>query len=309
MSGRDLATYDDAGDLDVSADTGPVVETGDDTREDMRQIVADLREDTRRGLAKGSTRAARQATGKGQTTYERRAGAPVQTSQKTKDNWASLPDHAREDFRRLGQAYNTVAEFAQPLLPYHNLCIKNGTTIERALAEVNQLENLMLQDPVAGFTAIARRMGLDPVSAAQAWLNSVMLNVPSPQQVYAQRSQDQAAQQLVNEVEAFGRSHPWFEILRPDMAQLIERGAASSLEDAYQLASLRNPDTRALAARQLAGAGVNPGRAAVVAAKAAAEAVSGAPSSRGSYEAPLPENDGSARSIARAAIARQRGQV
>jgi hypothetical protein len=288
MAGRDLTEY--SGDSDTEVATVPESEGPADTALDIREAIADLKEDDARGLARGESNANRRKV-QG-SSFERRVGIPKDFSPKAQAGWGQVPKSIKNEVHKaLGQRDEYLA-YLKPLVPFINLCQKNGTNLPTALARYNEIENVFIADPVRGLTMICKALGVDPVAAIRAW--NVSLSNPGWQN-QTQAPRQQQADPAYAEIEAMRRDprFPGFDALRPRMSQLLTTGKVDDLQAAYFLAaSERNKSSNAVAR-----------------AKAAARSVSGAPGGGSGHSPGMGDPNMSRRDLIRAAIAAQRGEA
>jgi hypothetical protein len=301
MSGGGLVQYeggDESGHSVEVRDTGPPIETIEDRVSDIRQIVADQKIENARGLKRGSLTAAKGGP-KRLTSHDHRAGPPVGASDALSKHWTKLPAELRSDLRRLQDQHDAYASAWIKINPYADLCRQNGTNQAAVLADVHQLENLIDRDPVSAIQEMSRRKGWNPVTIMSEWLRRDVAVQQTPQSYRAavpqQHSVQQHADQLVADFVCSGR-YPRFQELALPMERLITLGYASDLPTAYAMAAQNSPQT----ARS---------QQAVSQARAAAKAVSGAPTSGTNQHvlAGLPANAG-VRETIRAAINAQLGR-
>jgi hypothetical protein len=288
--GGDLTAYQ--GDDLAEMPEGQLSEGPADTVQDIKDIVESMKEDQARGVRRGtSIEHKRQTQG---DAFSRRIGLPKSFSEKAAAHWANLPRAVKGDVRKIEadrDGWRAAANSWAPLMPFAKLCASNGTTLERALHEYNALENLFIRDPVEAVGQMCQRLGIDPramINAAIARLNNPGMYTPAPQQ---QQQQADPAAAAVNQMAKDPR-FPHFMQLRQRMSQLISNGASDNLAHAYMLAFNERSGKSNVVAR----------------ARAAAKAVSGAPSSGHVPSGVGPASD-SRRDIIRAAIAAQRGEI
>lgn len=205
----------------------------------------------------------------------------------------------------VNKGFAKLAEF-KPIERFAEMARSSGTTLDQALERYTNMEQTLRRDPIAGFEAMSKNIGVHPVQWAQAVLaryggaanqaaagegaqgyqtpsgpdlSPIMAEVSQLKSYIAQQQQ----QQVQSEIQKFASdpAHVFFENVRPQMAQLIQAGVASDFKDAYDKACWANPEIRGLLIKQQAGSGQAVAAkqvAAVSQARAAARATNGAPS-------------------------------
>jgi hypothetical protein len=183
-------------------------------------------------------------------------------------HWDRLPAGVRSDVKELQQ----WRDFAAPLMPFAELCQRNGTNIYTALRQYNGLENIFIQDPCEGFVAICRRQGIDPQVMARAFWQRVF----DPQSWAASRVNDSSYQTgashmagaaMQADINAFMKANPGAEHFRADMVNLLSGVNFEAGVSNWQML------TWAL------GQAVKDARAKAAAVKKASKAVGGSPGS------------------------------
>jgi hypothetical protein len=202
-------------------------------------------------------------------------------SDQTKQDWHSTPESVRgavhqmaKEFQGAYRKYKADNETMNELRPYHDLAIKQGTSIRRAMDNYYGMEMKLRQDLVGGLDVIvqnvARSQGLVGPHGGPLNLRDVMQHVltmtPEQQQLSQQRNlqasaeqqlgamqqQVQQQQQVLNQilyqqkftytrsqVDQFAETHPRFDELAEQIKRELEHGY--SLEVAYKRAELLRP--------------------------------------------------------------------
>jgi hypothetical protein len=251
---------------------------------------------------------------------------PRRLANRTKGVWQTLSPELREDI------VAREAEFDNALKRYDGLgafavkAERNGTTLQAAIRDFDQMEQALRQDPIAGAMAVWNRMGYPVNQVIQEFLRRAT-GQPSqqqapPQQVqgltYEHLQQELTRRDIANQAKTF-EADPRHQFLEPviegvpdeqqppvrrTMIGLLKSGLANGYENAY------NQACRLL---ELTKDGVSPEQARKTAAanqaRAAGKATVGAPSQESSARRQAPDSgkDESVLDTVRAAVARQRG--
>jgi hypothetical protein len=210
----------------------------------------------------------------------------------------------------INKGFAKLAEY-KPIEQYAEMAKRNGTTLDYALQQYTGIEQLLKQDFLSGIDRLCQNSRIDPVSLAQAILarsgsapqtaagdqqqgyQTPQSAVPEPvmqkiQQLesYIAHQQQVQAQQAQAEVQssiqqfAADPSNKFFENVRPQMAQLMQTGTASTLKEAYDAACWMNPEIRNLLIKQQSTgqAQVAKQAAAATQARQATKSITGSPS-------------------------------
>lgn len=198
--------------------------------------------------------------------------APPQSwSSSAKDEWARLPRavqdevHKRESdvargFQERAQQINDLQPIAQVLQPYAQKLAMRGIHPATAVQQLLAVQDLLDRDPIEGVAHVARSYGVDLRQYAAAFQQAQQPQDPQVQAVQqklsqiegylqqsAQAQQQQEMARITQEIDAFRAdtaSHPYFEAVRPAMAQLMQHNMALSLQDAYDHAVWSIPEVR-----------------------------------------------------------------
>lgn len=203
--------------------------------------------------------------------------APNAWTNQEKALWKDIPTAARQaiarreadihkEFTRRDNDVTFSREFQRIAQPYEPVLRQLGATPLQAVQSLMQsLWTLTTADPVTRSQFIqnlARQYGAqipsgEPQGQQQQQLPAQLQQYIAQQNQAIQQLQQQQAQfvqaqenaekaQLHGEIQAFQSdpSHTFFPHVVDDMIQLLERGAAESLKDAYDIAVYRRPDLR-----------------------------------------------------------------
>jgi hypothetical protein len=246
----------------------------------------------------------------------------------TKQTWDALPDHVKADIaKREGEIdsgmkrYGGLARFAEE-------AESNGTTLQNAVADYDEVEKALRKDPVDGVEFMFKKMGLNPLGVLKAWLSRYVPakdgSQPQPQQpqidpsaIVAQaveqarhgvRSEFQQ-EQINNDIAKFSSdpANRFFANVRQDMAVLVQAGKAADLQTAYEAACWLHPEIRAILIEEMKGGQDKAATRTAARAQNAAKAVVGAPSSNSHAGEPPRRRDLSRREEIVEAIKAQRG--
>lgn len=192
--------------------------------------------------------------------------APDRFSDEAKAAWEAAPEALRQETLRMQQElqnglekYRADAEQFSELSEFKQMADAAGTTMKDAMARYVQADQHLEQDLVGGLDHIARQYGYSLQQVAE----HILGQAPNEQaaqsdrviaglQQQIQQLQGQVGevtttfeQQRTNEirssVEAFAKSHPRFDELQGDIAELIRTGYAKDLPDAYEKADRLKP--------------------------------------------------------------------
>lgn len=196
-----------------------------------------------------------------------------------KDMWRNVPRPVRRDIEIMVREHEEAVsrsrqdnERYEAIRPFDELARQNGRDLRESLARINQVENLLRQNPIAGLDAILREIGprkqdggalslydvaahivSNGPDAFQQTLQQVQRNQPpqpDPQFVQAQQELAETRARLVQvEVIApFKAEHPRYDELQDAIATILKSGmiptslsAAERLEAAYVYADRLNP--------------------------------------------------------------------
>jgi len=195
---------------------------------------------------------------------------PERFTKAAKDAWGNTPDVVRAETERAIaeltsgiEKYKPDAEAFAEIRQFSDLAKQQGTSLGPVLQSYWGLEQLITQNPPAAIVQICNNRNLDPVKVAAAIVGLNPQQIAQMQQMQAPRPapQPQQANQLPPEwqqrldqmedrfaqmtIETFRSSHPYFDDIKTDIADLLKTGYAKSLDDAYAKAVRLNPDVAA----------------------------------------------------------------
>jgi hypothetical protein len=202
----------------------------------------------------------------------RPAIAPPQSwSAAAKDTWGQLPRTVQDEvlrresdvargFQQRAEQINHLEPIAQAVAPYAQKFALRGASPAAAVQQLLAVQDLLERDPIEGVAHVARSYGVDLRQFAAAVAQAQQPQDPQVQAVASRlermeslvRQQSQAAEQaemtrIGSEIEAFradAAAHPYFEAVRPAMAQLMANNIALTLQDAYDHACWAIPQVR-----------------------------------------------------------------
>jgi hypothetical protein len=150
------------------------------------------------------------------------------------------------------EKHKSAAESYASLKDFDERARRSGTTLTDALRNYTGIEDMLRANPVQGVVQIARNIGVHPVAIAQQIMR--MAQQPqrpqqppqfNPQRAFAPyAAKMQELQSQLEEIQtapikqeiARLQSKPFFEMLRPRMADLVTKGRAQTAAEAYDLA-------------------------------------------------------------------------
>jgi len=222
---------------------------------------------------------------------------PSSWKKETQAEWDKLAPHVQDDvlrreadFHRGIEQYKTHAQRAQAydqaIAPYQQTLQSLGVAPEVAIGELFKADHLLRtsapHEKAAYFAKLAQDYGVQltdiqappPVDPAyQALLNEVRTLKQTEAQREQQRQQAEQAQ-LNSTIASFSQGKEHFDVVREDMAALLQAGRASDLETAYDMAIWARPDLRSGLLQQQTRAAEEKARAAMQQRKAQSAAVS-----------------------------------
>lgn len=188
---------------------------------------------------------------------------PQSWSAAARDNWTKLPRAIQEEvdrrerevqraFQQRAEQANVLEPLAQAISPYSNKLALKGVNPAAAVQQLLAVQDLLDSDPIAGVAHVARVYGVDLRQFATAFtqaqqpqdplVRELTERVTRQEQMIRQWQQGAEAQEqsrINDEVQRFAAdtsSYPYFEHVRPRMADFMATGAASSLAEAYRMA-------------------------------------------------------------------------
>lgn len=217
----------------------------------------------------------------------------------SKAEWEKLPQHVRDDIaKREAEVDNGFKRYAG-LGRFAEEAERNGRTLQDAVTDYVNVESILRRDPVAGVEFLCQKMNFNP--RALAWAMSQRYGAngqdaqptqnPGPQYTppvdpraiaeYAAnvvRTEFQQ-KQIDSDIVAFGADpkNKFFHNLRPVMAQIVQAGLATNLQQAYDAACWNHPETRAILINEANGGANKQASATASRARNAAKAIGGSP--------------------------------
>ena len=201
-------------------------------------------------------------------------GAPKTWTKEALQDWATIPERARqeilkreEDFHRGIEGYKQFAErgraFDEVLAPYSPLLasaqidpiqlvssfagnhyiLSMGSPQEKAQVALNLMANYGI-DPIQLAQLYAQSGGTAPVDPEVAHLRQQLGQLQQQIGQQAQFQQNIALENANAVIAEFKLNHEFFDDVSDDMIQLLEKGAASTLQEAYDIAIYRNTVVR-----------------------------------------------------------------
>ena len=196
-----------------------------------------------------------------------------------------------QQFHKGIQSYKNDAMFGRSVFnevkPYLEEIEKQGLTIEKTVAHLLKAEKMLRQgsqeEKAMAFVALAHDYGIDINHMASVNFNpkehQIQRQIAQQQMMLEQLSQSRQAEQeaqLGQTIEQFAQTREHFDEVRETMADLLEKGFASDLDDAYNKAIRLNDDLFSRV-QQPKIANIQQANQAAKAAKAAAVSVKGSP--------------------------------
>ncbi|SLN74769.1 hypothetical protein ROJ8625_04098 [Roseivivax jejudonensis] len=188
--------------------------------------------------------------------------APSRFSADAKAEWANAPQaikaEAHRAVREMEQGIEQYRQRIEPLEPFYKMAEQQGVKLEDALGRYINLENMLSRDPVAGFSEIARNMGMSPQQIGQMLtgqqpgqsdprdkeIQQLRQQVKELRQGFGgvqQTMQQQQEQAVHKQIEDFAAQNPRFEELSGEIATMLSTGYAKDLQEAYEKAERMNP--------------------------------------------------------------------
>jgi hypothetical protein len=206
------------------------------------------------------------------------AAPPPGWSKESKEAFKALPPSVQQDvlkrelevsngFKQKTEELKRYQDIEQIIAPARAEYSKHGMSDAQAINQLFAWEQ-SFRNPatrIAAFQNLARAYGVDFTQFAQptgqvseqeqipAQLRPVVDQfgqVAQTVQTLEQRLNAQEQDRVQREIQAFAKDKPHFEKLRPLMGKLLQGGAATTMEDAYQQASKLDPDISALIAQE-----------------------------------------------------------
>ena len=189
---------------------------------------------------------------------------PASWSDAEKAHWTSLSRDAQETILRrerdidkaLAERANesqAVAPLREVLAPYQSKHAMMGMSDAEAVRRLLIAQEMLEKDPDRAFPELARAFGYDLRRLAPQLTQQTPPQQQQQQQFRDPRvdellttMQQREQQQALAAVEAFGKdpAHPHFADVRSHMGTLLQSGAATDLQDAYDKAVWATPSVR-----------------------------------------------------------------
>lgn len=276
---------------DDKAEAPKVEKTEKPRAEDGKFAKAEPVEETDAAKAEKGA-AAKGATGQEgserRTSEGRHPEPPARFLPEARAKWANVPNEVKAEFHRVSQEYEAETQqfkasherYAQ-LKQFDDLARSNGRDLRESLTKVNEIENAMQRNPIAGLDAVLREVGprksdgspLTIMDVAQYLTQnpqSYQPGAPAPQASH-QPAQPQpnpeiarlteqvnalvANQTILPVVEKFSEGKPDFEALSDTIEKILSEGIVDrlygtglsleqKLSEAYRIAGGQGPSSR-----------------------------------------------------------------
>jgi hypothetical protein len=183
---------------------------------------------------------------------------PDRFSKEAKEAWATAPEAIRKETERaFAEMTKGLTEYQQrwePIKQWDEMARQSGKELPSVIAEYVNMENALRDNPIAGFSLLCQRLGLDVSQVGQALSGqsptqggmspdvAPLLNkISELERQISGVSQSFQQREVQAQVDAFAASHERFEELSPLMIEMISTGFAKDLPDAYDKASKLQP--------------------------------------------------------------------
>jgi hypothetical protein len=190
-------------------------------------------------------------------------GPPPGWSAESKAAFNSLPDHFKNDvlkrekevsdgFKKYSDGAKAYEEIEKVLAPVASVYQQAGLRPSEAVARLIQWEGNIRQNPAAALARLAQLYNVDLASLAQnPGLQAPDASLqrfiePVSQQLNSVKTElsNLQAERAATEIREFSKDKPHFEKVKTAMGQLMAKGAATSLDQAYQMATWTDPEIR-----------------------------------------------------------------
>lgn len=238
--------------------------------------------ETARGEAEGDDA---KENGKGKPAHYQ---PPKNLLPDAREKWTNVPRAVQRDIENMTREHDAkvqeltkATERYEAVREFDELAQSNGRDLRESLGRLNQIENLMQENPYAGLNAILQEIGPrkpdgSPVSLREVskfiaqqgddgWQQLVAARPqqqqqqqqPDPQVVQLQQqiAKMQVDQTAASVIEPFKAEHPRYDELKGDIAMFLKSGripaslsAHDRLEAAYDMAERLNPPSNGNAA-------------------------------------------------------------
>ncbi len=204
---------------------------------------------------------------------------PSSLKAEVKAKWGEVPEWVQEEILRreedskkgLDKLYGELGDHAkfgqtlkQVITPHASLLQAQGVTPEVAIADLlntaSVLYNGTLQQKLAMYRQLGQKFGIpaespegdgNVLAQVQQYIAPVTQQVTQLQQALQRQEQERRQHEETAATENIQKfksdpKHEHFELVRDDMAKLIQGGLAKTLDEAYETAVWSRADTRAL---------------------------------------------------------------
>ena len=193
---------------------------------------------------------------------------PNEFSAEARKAWSAAPESVRQDIHRVMGEMQANAQKTSAVLGQFEPFIKMAGSPEGTVAAMSRYvntENTLRQNPVQGFTEIARNLGLSPQQVGKMLmgeapgqtdprdgeimqLRQVVQNLQAQTGQINQSMAQQQQSATQTQVEQFAAAKPRFDELSSEIATMLETGYAKDLQDAYDKADRLHPVAQAAVA-------------------------------------------------------------
>ena len=239
--------------------------------------------------------------------------APSSWKKDAAAEFGKLPPHVQDEvLRREGDFHKGIEGFKshadlgrsmeKALQPYQQTLQGLGVTPDVAVGSLLRadamLRNGSPQEKAHYLSVIAQQYGIDLGQAAEIprpdaytfQLEQRLQNLQAQQEQYQRSHQERETQSLNSELQEFAQTAEHFEVVRDDMAALLQAGRANDLQAAYDMAVYANPQTREILLKQQESDRIKQAQSAAIATRAKAASVSVRGSSPASGSSASPTN-------------------
>ena len=187
-----------------------------------------------------------------------------------------------EQFHRGLEQYKEQANYAKDvqnaLKPYDDYLkqfnVPIGTVVKSLIKTEHTLRSGSPAEKVEMVQKLVKDYGIDinqvltqPYDAERVQYKQQLANMQSQLQAYESMQNDNETSQIYATLQDFGAKHEFYEDVRNDMADLIEKGLANSLDDAYNKAIRLNDNVFNKAQARQANQAAKQAKAAAVSVK------------------------------------------
>jgi hypothetical protein len=255
------------------------------------------------------------------TNPEQPTDAPPVEAKRAPSSWKKdaaaefdkLPQHVQDEvLRREGDFHKGIEGFKshadlgrsmeKALQPYQQTLQGLGVTPDVAVGSLLRadamLRNGSPQEKAHYLSVIAQQYGIDMAQAAEVprpdaytfQLEQQLQRLQQQQEQYQRSANERETQSLNSELQEFAQTAEHFEVVRDDMAALLQAGRAKDLKGAYDMAVYANPQTRQTLLEQQRNEALKQAQSSAIASRAKAASVSVRGSSPASGSGASPTN-------------------